>query len=244
MVLIAQLALLAGCAGTRHENASPKPVGNAPSLPSPGEPADGGLAPAGDLAPARDGALAAPEAPPPAPGCADGTREGFLDGSTYPDLAACSGGFSLPGIVSPGGPRCGRQAGNTGANPGGVGCAVDDLCAEGWHVCATAAEVGARTRTGCLDAVPISAIEPLFFATRQSGPGYAQCGPGSNDVFGCGNLGGPPAPSCAPLNAFGNDHCSLLAAPWACSGGGDGLLEAQTVVKLGPAKGGVLCCRD
>jgi hypothetical protein len=237
------LTIAAGCAGGLDTTA-PRPDLGLPASPTRIELADGGAASEGALP--SDDALAAPDAtaPAPAPGCADGTREGFLDGGTHPEIAGCSGGWSIPGILLPGGTRCGRTAGNTGSNPAGTGCAVDDLCAAGWHVCATAAEIASRSRTGCKEAVPPSAGEPLFFASRQSGPGYSQCGPGSNDVFGCGDLGGPPAPSCAPLDAYGNDHCGLLASPWACSGGAGGVLEALTVTKSGPAKGGVLCCRD
>ena len=31
-------------------------------------------------------------------GCADGQREGFANTSVFPNIAACSGGWSIPGI--------------------------------------------------------------------------------------------------------------------------------------------------
>ena len=33
-------------------------------------------------------------------GCSDGTREGFLPAGSFPDIAGCSGGWSVPGILS------------------------------------------------------------------------------------------------------------------------------------------------
>ncbi|MCO4763357.1 MAG: hypothetical protein KC502_17705, partial [Myxococcales bacterium] len=48
----------------------------------------------GDAAGAGDGG----GIPEPQSGCADGTREGFLDMKKYSKLAACSGAWSVPGI--------------------------------------------------------------------------------------------------------------------------------------------------
>ena len=52
-----------------------------------------------------------PDAPPFAAGCADGTREGFLDPVAFPSLAACAGTWT--GDVANAAP----------------------LCAPGWHLC-------------------------------------------------------------------------------------------------------------
>src|SRR5262245_3879393 len=70
-------------------------------------------------------------------GCADGTREGFQSQTKYPTIAACSGAWTIPGLIANDTlvPRCQRRAGNDGANTSGQGCSVADLCAEGWHVC-------------------------------------------------------------------------------------------------------------
>ena len=128
-------------------------------------------------------------------GCSDGTREGFTDVGTYPDIAGCSGGWSVPGIdlFDPGTapacpsvptfntliPACGRQAGNDSTNPNGVGCDVADLCSQGWHVCTGAREVEDRSSTGC-DGATESNDPPLFFATRQSGTGCGTCATGTS----------------------------------------------------------------
>jgi|GEM_PF-4936453 len=194
-------------------------------------------------------------------GCSDGGREGFIDIATWPDIAACSGAWSIGGVVTDAlTPTCDRLAGDDG-NPPAAGCNVSDLCAEGWHVCNSAADVAAHSSTGCQGAAP----EPnLFFAIRQSGTGCAQCATGdivggecnspfsciggcapnvflSNDVFGCGSLGSPPAASCAPLDRFSHNNCSALLPPWACSGG---TVEASNIAKAQSDKGGVVCCRD
>jgi len=176
-------------------------------------------------------------------GCADGMRDGFLSIEASPDIAACAGGWSEPGLLTSIEPACARAAGDDGDNPSGEGCNVADLCAEGWHVCVGAAEVGARSGGSCAAATADPAV-PVFFATRQSGPGAAECGDGGeNDLFGCGSLGAAVTqPSCAPLDRFSNDLCQALGAPWSC--GADGTREAREVTKPSPEAGGVLCCRN
>ncbi len=187
-----------------------------------------------------------PDANPPADareiaidpiGCADGEREGFTDAAAYPHVAACAGGFALPGLRTTIAPACERAAGDDGAVPDGAGCNVADLCADGWHVCVGAAEVGARTANSC------AAAGDGFFVTRQSGPGGAACGDGANDIFGCGAVGQAVTDaSCAPLDRFSFDLCSALPAPWSC--GADGAVEADAVAKAGADAGGALGCRE
>lgn len=196
-------------------------------------------------------------------GCADGARESFRDDARYPRIAGCAGGFDVAGLAREEGPACGRRAGDDGANPNGRGCRADDLCAAGWHVCRSSAEVAARSPNGCggaADAPPAS-----FFATRQSGPGCRQCATGaaencgsndcggncaptaamSNDLFGCGTLGSAPDPtSCGVLDRFSDNLCSGLQSPWRCDGDAAGTRETEFVVKPGPGAGGVLCCAD
>jgi hypothetical protein len=196
-------------------------------------------------------------------GCADGTREGFLSLTSYPLIAACAGGFQVPGVLTATlNPACGRQGGNNGPRPTGVGCNVADLCAVGWHVCYSSPEVTARSTTGCANSAPTPG---QFFATRQSSTGCGVCATGTNranppcnsssctagcggsdavanDVFGCGSAGATPDGSCAPLSQFSNNVCSSLPAGWSC--GSDGFAEAMNIVLTTPAAGGVLCCRD
>ena len=220
-------------------------------------------------------------------GCADGQREGFTDLGAYPDVAGCSGAWTIPSIhteapaAAPACPglattdttvaACGHGAGDDGANPLGAGCNVADLCAPGWHVCASADEVAASSSTGCSGATGPN-TPPLFFATRQTGTGCGRCATGtstaasctsstcaagclqtaatSNDVFGCGNFGASaPLQECGPLDRFSNNLCGALAgSPWACnlptSADNNGLCEAFALTKSGTSHGGVLCCRD
>ena len=173
-------------------------------------------------------------------GCADREREGFLDLRAYPDIAACDGGFSVPGTVGLKGPACGRAGGDDGANPDGTGCNVEDLCEAGFHVCTDAVEVGAKTSTGCTGAVVGTAS--LFYLTLQSGTGQQKCGAGTDDVFGCGNIGFRAGTGCAPLDSASGNLCGALVAPWTC--GTNQTEEALNVAKPGSSAGGALCCRD
>jgi putative metal-binding protein len=196
-------------------------------------------------------------------GCSDGTREGFLDAVKYPKIAGCSGGFSVPGIVTAIGPECAFSAGNSGNNPKGVGCTVADLCAPGFHVCKSAADVKASSPTGCDGAAPVPG---LFFATRQSSTGCELCALGdnvnpavcngcscaqdcqqtsltANDLFGCGSLGAT-VDTCGVLDRTSNDLCESLGPPWNCDSAAGGCAEATVVTKSASAGGGVLCCAD
>jgi hypothetical protein len=175
-------------------------------------------------------------------GCSDGAREGFASATAYPNIAACAGGWSVPGVLAGPAlaPACDRASGDDSANASGAGCSVTDLCQPGWHVCATAAEVAARTGgAGCADAATAGA----FYVTRQSGPGAMQCGAGANDLFGCGGVGAAPdGATCGVLSRFSNDLCVDLPAAFAC--GADGGAEAANVTKSTDGGGGALCCRD
>ncbi|MCA9514163.1 MAG: hypothetical protein KC635_04415, partial [Myxococcales bacterium] len=165
-------------------------------------------------------------------GCSDGTREGYTSLGTYPAIASCGGAWSVGGMFHDE-PACDRQGGNDGENAAGTGCNVQDLCAEGWHVCYGPADVRSRVGdAGCADAVaatyPNTGTGPLngvtvppggaFFATATAGPGNGICddfvngvATQFNDVFGCGNLGGKPTgATCAPFNRFSNNNCASL----------------------------------
>jgi hypothetical protein len=220
-------------------------------------------------------------------GCADGIREGFVDMAANPDIAGCSGGWSIPGVMiqnpgmapecpgvptfDTGSPACNRLAGNNGRNPNGIGCNVADLCADGWHVCTSAADVGSRSPSGCT-AATLAGDPPLFFVSRQSSNGCLACATGtltgpdcdslecttgcaqtadtSNDVFGCGNFGdnsagSGPIADCEPLDRGTSNECALLqGSSWSCDADGSGLCEAFVLVHQGPDYGGALCCRD
>jgi hypothetical protein len=177
----------------------------------------------------------------------------------FASIAACSGGFTQPGVFAVLPPSCGRSAGNDGSNPTGGGCNVTDLCEAGWHVCTGANDVGARLGSStCAPDAPLG----TFFASRQSGPGCLFCSNGvdptcnqescragcqqtlstTNDIFGCGTVGSQPTPSCGVLDRSGDNFYSQLPSPWSCPGNGEN--ESITVTKPGAAAGGVLCCKD
>ena len=172
-------------------------------------------------------------------GCADGQREGFLDLATYPSIAACDGGFALPGVIGLTGPACGRAAGDDGPFPDGAGCNAMDLCASGFHLCADFTEIATKSATGCAGAAV--GVAPTFYATAQPGAGQAKCGAtGTDDVYGCGSMGAPPNVVCAPIDKWSGNDCKDLTAPWSCASP----TEALNLVKPGSTGGGVLCCRD
>jgi hypothetical protein len=163
-------------------------------------------------------------------------------------IAACAGGFSVPGVTTPESmqPQCGRISGNDSANPTGDGCSVEDLCAEGWHVCKGAEDVAQHAAAGACD--PSAAITPVFWLTRQVQDEVAQCAqpPNVNNITGCGSLGGVPDVSCAPLDRrMRASECGPTAA-WFCGGGNpnDALMEAEIVYKISSDEGGVLCCTN
>ncbi|MBM7116234.1 hypothetical protein [Archangium primigenium] len=161
-------------------------------------------------------------------GCADGQREGFVDQARYPNIAGCSGGWSIAGVLisTPGikpycpqsplnatdKPACKRAGGDDGKNPWGEGCNVEDLCASGWHVCADTHDVEANSPTGCKGATR-SGDPALFFATRQSGTGHGVCATGTDTGPKCDSSTG--VPTCKPTTRTSNDlfGCGNLGAP-------------------------------
>ncbi|MCA9705290.1 MAG: hypothetical protein KDK70_05545 [Myxococcales bacterium] len=175
---------------------------------------------------------------PSSVGCADGFRDALLDEATFPNVAACAGGFAVPGVDLDT-PLCDRQAGNDGLLPDGMGCSIDDLCAAGWHLCTSRDQVAAAGLGNC-DGV---AWGGQFFATRQSGMGSNTCNAsGTNDVFGCGDIGYTDISSCSPLNRSTGNLCVELSGPWQCDV--DAYDEVSNLSKPGPTHGGARCCRD
>jgi hypothetical protein len=175
-------------------------------------------------------------------GCADNSREGFRSTTTYPEIAACAGGFQIAGlfdiVVS-----CDRNAGNTSTNPSGTGCTAEDLCAAGWRLCASPLEVRERTSGGTL---PDDWEANAFYAAKVSGPDSDEiCGIGDNDFYGLGSVGGgADRGTCVPLTRTSGEKCEDLPSPWDC-GESTGLWqydEASKVTKPGATGGGVLCC--
>src|SRR5450432_633381 len=195
------------------------------------------------------GATAHPEI-----GCSDGTREGYLDESKYPNIAACAGAWAEPGLASMASrtPQCDRRAGNDGDKDDGRGCSVADLCASGWHVCETGkAVLAAAGLTGCADALaPFANNQPVFFVSRQRAVGL-DCDDttqtGANNVYGCGNIGSAAdKASCAPFTHMLRDSDCQVEPPWVCADGpvSTASTEYNVVTKETSAHGGALCCKD
>ncbi len=183
-------------------------------------------------------------------GCADGSREGFLETSSrgWPGIAGCAGAWSVPGLMPTAArtTRCDRRSGNTSENPLGVGCGPGDLCAAGWHICVGAGEVQRVSPSHCESVVPAGVI--AFFAVAGGGNLTGDCVVGlalPNDVRGCGTLGQPEDDGCYPLDRrleFGD--CLQTQGVWQCGVATDHLREVERVFKTTPDLGGVLCCRD
>jgi hypothetical protein len=235
----------------------------APGLPDaapderPPAPADGALDVPADRAPERpaDALPPALDRGPPPPltgepavvGCADGSREGFTDLEAWPDIAGCSGGWQVPGVIGDQGkePRCGRQSGNDSIRPDGTNCSVADLCADGWHVCRDPPEVKRRSLSGCESAV-VPGQHMIFIVAAGASP-LGVCVPdlaATNDLHGCGDLGSDETSGCSPLLKRMTFADCLGSGVWSCGTADDHLLEANVVTKTGSAQGGVLCCRN
>ncbi len=187
--------------------------------------------------------------PQPEAGCADGSREGFQDWDAYPDIAACSGAWTEPGVTrSDLEPTCDHGSGNDSWNREGTGCSAVDICQVGWHVCEGNDEVQDNAGS-CDDAVPPGTPnKSLFFAVAQASELGTVCeysGTGDNDVFGCGNLGtelGGDKDCGALTHALASTHpdaCGFNEAepslgPWECVGGDDSHYhEGALVTKKG-----------
>jgi hypothetical protein len=178
-------------------------------------------------------------------GCSDGTREHYDNQTQRPSIAGCAGGFQVAGVTTQQSrsPQCNRQAGNDSGNPGGVGCSVADLCSEGWHVCADAAEV-ATSGAGCEAS---TSTTPEFWLTRQVQTSQGVCAgsPNVNNITGCGNIGylTQSSQGCAPLERSMR-YVECQGSPsWDCGDITDNLSEAEVVTKS-QGGGGVLCCRQ
>ena len=178
------------------------------------------------------------------PGCADDSREGFADTGAYPAIAACQGAWSETGLQGLTTPTCSHSAGNDGSNAVGTGCSASDLCAVGWHVCATLAEIEAATPAGCGDATTPDA-DPTFYLTGVSGTDGSTCSSSGEDgAFGCGTGGVPLTSECGVLDRRLDRPCALYDGDLAWNCDGHRGSELRFIRKLALPHGGVLCCRD
>ena len=183
-------------------------------------------------------------------GCADGTREGFLDSSRggWPAIAGCSGAWDQPGLSFDLARilRCERLAGNNGMRASGRGCGAADLCAAGWHVCRGPIEVDRLSPSQCESVV--GAGVSAFFAVAGGGSVGGDCAFGQNwvnDVRGCGTIGQAESEGCYPLDRrLDFTDCLASRGAWACGGAAQHDKEVVNVFKPTADLGGVLCCRD
>lgn len=182
-------------------------------------------------------------------GCADGTREGFLKLAIWPNIAACSGGFSEKGVLGVEAltPKCNRMSGNHWeGNPAGLGCGAADLCALGWHLCLGGQDLAQHSPTGdCEGTVGDGDTRFFLVATGASPQGVCYDDPlATNDLHGCGGRGQSEIAGCSPLfRRMGFTDC-MASGVWRCGSSQDFLNEATVVTKTGPEHGGVLCCKD
>jgi len=154
----------------------------------------------------------------------------------------------------------------------GEGCASSNLCAIGWHIC-RGGEVMPRTANagcaasafppGAFFAASVSGPGCFRCALRSNSVTGARCTHSAcndncsasscsldcqesddlnNDLFGCGTIGYGAPTECDGLDRTPGDNCeSIPGTTWRCKGP---YSESRLVTKVGPANGGVLCCRD
>lgn len=253
-VLSALLVLLLGACRYFDAGIGPASVDAADGAPAPvpdggGDPVDGALevSPT-DRPPLQPSPPPGIDGPPATIGCADGSREGFVDPAAWRRIAGCSGAWTVPGVRSADSraPQCARAAGNTGTLSSGLGCSVADLCASGWHVCEDGEDVRRSSPTECESA--IFPPHAAFFLTRAAASSYGLCAADpafSNDLHGCGNYGQPESGGCRPLNRrLSFVDCLASTTVWSCGDSDRHLAEAALVIKSSAALGGVLCCLD
>ena len=168
-------------------------------------------------------------------GCADGTREGFTNTTTYPDIASCKGSFSSQSLrVTRTGEWCGNNIGSC--------TAPEDLCAPGWHICMKNGWPGdlwdrvttvdcnspvAGTGSFAAASNPASTIECIFMypCTCTYSPPYG-CSHMVSDYFGSIAVTG----------------CGTGALGWTCSG--TNLSTVNAACNAASGLTGVLCCKD
>ncbi len=179
-----------------------------------------------------------------APGCSDGSREGFGDPKKFSQIAGCSAVFS-PGPKGMRSPPTGKACGNDLGD-----CAVAaDACQNGWHVCMrNGYAFDLTSRIAPEDCGPATELTPKFHAATelkaQFYGGSSQQVP--NVMGGCTipmpcnpNDGGYAIAICCGKGcyisqsscAFGDQQTPFNGGPCAQLGNGD-------------LNHGVLCCQD
>jgi hypothetical protein len=170
-------------------------------------------------------------------GCADGQREGFADAQAFPNIAGCLGTWKGDGDLrdAPTGKACGDDSGQ---------CAVPaDVCASGWHACASSGKADDLRDRVSAQACAKSAGPGKFVAAMSHGQEQKICPalPGPDTVFPCWATGVCAEPvCCGDLCEFGMCKDSVWKGATRISRG-----TAEGCGKVHSANnGGILCCRD
>ena len=171
-------------------------------------------------------------------GCADGTREGFLNVGVYPTVASCAGLFRNPNMRAPAtSRRCGNDLGTCPA--------AADLCAPGWHVCMSNGWPGDLTeRIAAADCPSSIAGDGAFCAATDALDVPGTCNGPYTPPYEC------TADVCVPCCGWtvSQDNCCGLDGIWDVNEtwvGGDGCINCVRCSNaLVPAPTGVLCCQD
>lgn len=170
-------------------------------------------------------------------GCSDGQREGFANAMRHPLVAGCVGTWDGAKSLrdKPTGKACGDDAGP---------CAVPaDVCAEGWHVCATNGKNTDITDRTSWVACDEAAGPGKFVAAMSHGQTQELCPPPpkADTVFPCMAKGICAEPVCC------GDDCAFGKCRDAIWPGGTrisrGKAEGCGAVRSGN-NGGILCCKD
>jgi hypothetical protein len=172
--------------------------------------------------------------PPATTGCADATREGFLNGTYFPTIAGCAASWPTQNMrTDPTGAPCGNDLGP---------CATPaDACAQGWHLCLLHGYPGDLTTRITSEACKPDPFEyppngsPMFVAASDQQGGHP-CNPPL--PLPCGIDNGWSITVCCGRDCYlGESSCVFPNArtPF-------GLTECGLSSANPPS--GVLCCED
>ncbi len=169
-------------------------------------------------------------------GCSDNTREGFVNGERFPDIASCAGEFTDRNL------RATRSNTTCGNSLDATCPTAEDLCAEGWHICMrNGLSADLSDRISAAECNSDTAGEGIFVAASSHCTSSDPCV--YSDSYGCLSSG-----RCSEAIACGNatDEGSCQDTVWLgathianVSGSlEDGCGNAPDYIS------GVLCCKD
>jgi hypothetical protein len=176
-----------------------------------------------------------PPGPPATVGCADGRREGLLDMTLFPNIAACIGTWS--GQLSLRLPATGQACGNDLAKTCSTAA---DLCASGWHLCASGGSAIEVTHNLTPDQCDFAGGGRYVAATSHC-LGLCVYDPSGNEMYPCNPIGDCAEPVCCgeACRNFGECIDAIWPGRTHITNGRDQGCGMITSVRAG----GVLCCR-